>query len=183
MVGIEAEAMVTVDADKDEIMQCQRHPRLHCKRIHKILTSQGARIFRQSVCALTLSESGRCSCELQVNVSSLRGDASCDEDILVETVRNFDTVNTVENKYKNTARYIVGNTFICVLDDSRCACILLINTCIFMHILTYVLPITVSVYASMYWKYMHILLQTRQYTAHWKSYMCKYVHILHSTYR
>ena len=95
-----------------------------------------------------------------------------------ETVRIF---NTIENTYKNTARYTVGNTFIYVLDVY--ACILLSNTCIYMHILTYVLPITVSVYASMYWKYMHILLQTRQYTAHWKSYMCTYVHILHSTYR
>ncbi len=94
-----------------------------------------------------------------------------------ETVRIF---NTIENTYKNTARYTVGNTFIYVLDVY--ACILLSNTCIYMHILTYVLPITVSVYASMYWKYMHILLQTRQYTAHWKPYMCTYVHILLSMY-
>ena len=96
------------------------------------------------------------------------------------TIRNT-TKNTVENTYKTTARYTVGNTFIYVLDVY--ACILLRNTCIYMHILTYVLPITVSVYASMYWKYMHILLQTRQYTAYWKSYMCTYVLILHSTYR
>ena len=56
--------------------------------------------------------------------------------------------NAVGNTYKNTARYTVGNTFIYVLDVY--ACILLRNTCIYMLILTYVLPITVSVYASMY---------------------------------
>jgi hypothetical protein len=51
--------------------------------------------------------------------------------------------STVGNTYKTTARYTIGNTFIYVLDVY--ACILLRNTCIYMHILTYVLPISVGI--------------------------------------
>jgi hypothetical protein len=61
----------------------------------------------------------------------------------------------------------------------------------FSHILTYVLPITVSVYASMYWKYMHaytaadkaiycslevMYVDIRTYTASYVSFTsCQYV--------
>ena len=37
--------------------------------------------------------------------------------------------------------------------------------------------ITVSVYASIKWKYIHVQLQSRQYTAHRKSYTFIFVHI------
>ena len=43
-------------------------------------------------------------------------------------------------------------------------------------------PIPLSVYASINLKYMHILQQSRQYTAHRKAYAYIYVHIRQSTY-
>ena len=54
---------------------------------------------------------------------------------------------------------------------------------IYWDILTSIPPITLSVYASKNWKYMHILLQSRQYTALRKAYTYIYVHIRDCTYR
>jgi hypothetical protein len=103
-------------------------------------------------------------CDKLAVATARRRGRDCAHGAETEGAETESIFNTVENTHKNTARDTVGNTFMYVLDVY--ACILLRNTCIYMHILTYVLPITVSVYASMYWKYMHILLQTRQYTAH-----------------
>jgi hypothetical protein len=63
-------------------------------------------------------------------------------------------------KYKQIYCQIYCWKYVHILLDVY-ACIFDRNTYIYLHILTYVPPITVSVYACMNWIYMHILLQSR----------------------